>query len=313
MMKKLLLITVVICLVSACGQTLATKQVRGAIKENNIPSITENEGSKDAIFRKLVETKFSLCHILINEIIKPLKVNEVVDCIESATFEMKPFLIKRILEREEKVSRKILSRVLEVIAQDPYSGIYSKTIKKLMDAGASTKNINLQLVQKDGNNHIACNSVILILRSNKDLYLNKSRLNNKPSSLNDLHYLADTGNGRELCSSAILLLASYNSELLNVQDYRGFTPLHYYLEDSNHPQWDVKTAKILMTKENINMQIHMGHTALQMLINHSKTRWDLDLIKTGLELGADINIKNKKDISLKDLILKRPELRSVLK
>jgi len=311
-MKKILLISLFIIFVSACGQALKKELSGNAIKKNNALSLDRKNISNNANFRKTLEKEAPECLFLIDEEKRLYQYNETVKCFLYASYKLIPSLVNKILWNKKNISHKTISRVLNIVAENYHIEDFtkSKLIKQLIDAGASTKNVTLNLVTYN-NTNFACSSVMLILKSNKEIYENNPLPKSKQY---DLNRLSDTEDGRSLCPSAILLLASYNPKLLNIQDERNFTPLHLYFADSNHRQWNAEIAKKLMTKKNINMVDGGGYTPLYMLINlGNKTQWDKELIKYGLKLGANINIKNHEGISLKDLMLKRPDLRSLIK
>ena len=208
---------------------------------------------------------------------------------------------------------------------------YTGSIKKLIVAGASTENVNLPYVWYGGN--FACDTVMLVLKNNLHLYKDEIALKTKPRGnrnissidtrprLQDLFWLANTADGRRICPEAIQLLAKHNPKLLNTPD---FTPLHAYLGDLNHPQWDIKVAKLLMTRKNVNMHGKKGVTSLHILLTNRKSKWDLVVLKEILKRGGDVSTKGevgeiikgtskRKSISVKELILKRPDLMSILK
>lgn len=272
----------------------------------NMASVRSINNDK-VVLSALVANTGETCKNLLKEDNALLKQKEVIECIENTTGELLPLIVDNLLKHKPPVSIKILTNVVEKIAQNPFKAKYTNAIRRLMEAGASTQNISIQLVL-DGSD-VSCSSLMLILKSNKRYYESMSASSkaqiNKESREGDLHFLSDTGNGRAMCPKAIFLLAGYNPKLLDKQDERGYTPVHYYFEDSNHPQWNIRIAKLLMTKKNINMQTNIGNTPLHMLLQYNKSKWDLDLIKTARALGANMYLKNKKDTTVKDLIIKR--------
>ena len=235
-----------------------------------------------------------------------------------------PSYVDRILAHSPRPSQETLSRVLILIANNSTANYES--IKKLIDAGASTQNVSLPNVLFG--NDFDCKSVFLLLNNNLPLYKNKYALNTKPKSARgrrfrreDLAYLADTITGRSLCDKSIKKLVSYNPSLRDIQiTYDGSTALHKYLEDTSHPDWKLSIAKFLITKINVNYRKYdNGNTPLHTLILLNRPgKNDFQIIKAMINAGANLALKNKyyyeegkqvRGISVKDLILKkRPDL-----
>jgi len=159
------------------------------------------------------------------------------------------------------------------------------------------------------NNAFSCKTLILILKRNKAIYQqNPVRKFNRY----DLQILTDMTTSI-LCPKAIDTLIDINPKLRNIRDESGITPLNYYLYDTTSTNWSAGIAKKLMTKENINVRGLESDVPLYSLLHYdNKTRWDKGLIKYAIKLGADINLKNQDGISVRDMILKRPDLRSVI-
>ena len=265
------------------------------------------------ITQKLTYT--SECRIFYKTHVKKWKNKDIVKCFEYAPVEAVPELIHRLLQRKSNLAQKTLDKVIKIIAEGHYTSKYSASVKQLIDAGSSTKEISLQHIT---NGHdIACETTVLILKANKSLYQNEIPLNTKiygQPRKEDLIYQSDTDNGRAMCPEAIRLLISYNPELRNVQSERG-TPLDLYLLDKKHPDWDVEIAKSLITKKNINMQSNrIRATPLHSLLYHhyNESSYDLEIIVAALKLGADIDLKDTEGITVRDLIKKRADLVSLL-
>ena len=312
--KKLLLVFLLTGSSSACSQTFEKIISNESIKQANTSSINVKSVNKDTYFRRLIETDAPTCRLFLDKRNKSYPYKEVTDCFAIAPRALKPLLIDELLKKQN-IATKTLSKVLEIVAEDTSLGpsAKSKSIQQLIDAGASTKKVRLDNVTWS-NRNLTCDSVMLILTSNKEIY----QQDPVPEwNRYDLHDLSDTDDGRSLCPKAIEVLVGYNPKLRNIREHGYNTPLHHYLLDSQHPDWNAGVAKSLMTKENINMVDGGGYVALYLLLNFDhKTQRDRELIEYALKLGADINIKNHMNAdgaSVKDLILKRPDLRSIIK
>ena len=203
------------------------------------------------------------------------------------------------------------------------------TTKKLnvenTNTSAAVKNINVPYIWR--NNDFDCSAVMMVLKKNIHLYKNNQTLQSRPTGddqfpkhkrIMDLFWLANTSDGKRVCNKAIKLLVNYNPDLRNLPFESP--PLLSYFGDLNHPQWDIKIAKLLMTKENVNAHGKDGVTPLHiMLSNGRKSKWDLIVLKEVLKLGGDLSIvgeagdinfktHKRKKISVKELIMKRPDL-----
>lgn len=115
-----------------------------------------------------------------------------------------------------------------------------------------------------------------------------------------------------VCPEAIEKLARANPALLNKrQNYSGANPLHLYLSGLNV---DIELVNKLITSANINMKTNLGNTPLhEFLINHkSLANINQQIIKMMIARGANINIKNNEGVTVKDLMLKNPDLSGLL-
>lgn len=266
-----------------------------------------------------IKSSTTSCQIFLSKSTTQWTENNIVNCffnISSIEYEEEILnaLMDRVLSHKPPVSKTTLSKILDVITKDPYKAKYSKLIKRLIRSGASADNITLQQIY-DGND-TACDSIDIILEANKKLYKNSVTLKKTIDGtrrLEDLHHLVNTDIGYKLCSNAIKTLISYNPQLLNTKSRNGGTPLYHYLLDLNHPQWNFDRVKVLMTRKNINMADAYGYTALHILLRNGKSHWDEAIIKLAIQLGANLNIRTKEGVSIKDMILKRPDLVKVLK
>ena len=269
-----------------------------------------------------------VCRVLFNK--KSPSQSKIDNCIYAVNKTSTPQFIDRLLNHKPSVPKETLGKLTNTLTNyDTYTK-YIGSLKKLIQAGAPTENVNVPYIWHG--NDFACNSVMLILKNNIHLYKDKHALQSKPigavpnhtskKRVTDLSWLANTSDGKSICNGAIKYLVSYNPNLLNKP--QGFTPLHSYLGDLNHPQWDIKVAKLLMTKNNVNSHGKEGVTPLHgLLANGRKSKWDLVVLKEILKLGGDVSIKGeagelnfktskRKKVSVKELIMKRPDLIGVL-
>lgn len=288
-------------------------------------SNTKIDKNNSVAIENWIEKKAPLCKVIINSNNKMLTHKEVIECIDDLTFKLSQsnrapknlfkYLGYKLVSKEASIPKGTLTKVVEKVAQG-YSG-YSEFISFLISKGASTKDISLQLVL-DGNS-VNCQSTLAILKNNKNIYSDSSSTKeiNGYRVSQDLTFLADTGDGRKVCPKAIKYLAKLNPKLRNIkQRSLGFTPLHFLFTDfdntGNTPR-NRSLAKILMTKKNINMSSNAGDTPLHVLFLYgSPKKEDLPIIKQIINLGANLNIRNKKGVSVKELIIKNPEFRSLL-
>jgi hypothetical protein len=307
----------------------ASKDQKNALKE--VYYSAEEVQQDDVKFRFLIERNIryylsvgistaSKCRIFYKTHQKSWQHNDIISCFEYAPAETIPELTNRLLQRRSVLAQNTLDTVLKTIAEFFATSKYSTTVKQLINSGASAEKVSLQHIT---NGHdIMCEATVLILKSNKHLYQHESSLNTRVDGVfrkEDLIYQSDTDNGRAMCPEAIRLLISYNPELRNVQSERGIlpglVPLGLYLLDKKHPDWDVEIAKSLITKKNINMQSNrIRATPLHSLLYHhyNESSYDLEIIVVALKLGADIDLKDKEGITVRDLIKKRADLVSLL-
>lgn len=276
-------------------------------------------------FKAAVENNYPACNIFLDDYPNPLEQGKLRDCL-SKSRALTPTIVAKILAYQSPVSKEFIDEALELVLRDPMLTGHIKSIKKLINAGASTEKFNARI---SSGNDVACDAVLVIVEKNKEFYKDEKLLGIKldgPSGYHsrwlDLHFLADTAMGYSLCNKVIDRLVGVNPKLINFQvegnesDWiYNYTPLHKYLGDVSHPDWEIGVAKLLMSKENINLQTNEGDTALHYLLFYNKESTDklIELLKTALSLGADLTLKNKDGITVKDLIMKRPDLVSVLK
>lgn len=292
--------------------------IQAGHSKNNL-ALQEGEFVYDTIlsradFEASVEKDHPKCYIFLDSYQGSLNRKNLSDCLIENR-DLTPTIVDKLLTRKRAVSQKTLDEVLKLIIISTLSTRHTKTIKKLIDAGASTENFNVRIYS---GNDIACGAVLMILEKNKKFYQRDDLLgitvDGFPRGL-DLHFLTNTGIGRGLCPEAIPLLVSFNQKLINFQsEYDHLSPLHEYLYDVRHSDWDMNTAKLLMSKGNINLQTKQGNTALHYLLLYNQEDMSdkiIELIANALKLGADLTLKNEHGVTVKDLIMKRPDLKSV--
>ncbi len=151
------------------------------------------------------------------------------------------------------------------------------------------------------------------------------RANNGNTPLHDI-FFGSADPTQEVIKALLALDAN-----INIKNNKGNTPLHEFLArklpegyTKNHP----KIIKLMVTLgAGINMKNNRGNTPLHEFLDEqfiqadkellkltsSITSNDLNIVKAMIELGADINIKNKKGIMVKDMLSKRRDLSGVLK
>lgn len=280
-----------------------------------IKALSQIENNNEINLREVLKSYPKECEIFLRESKLSWGEHNITTCfykldIDDKSQKILPELVNRLLTHQPAASKKNLDKVLKLFANDSFKSDYTEVIKKLITAGASTKNIHLQLIQRNGDN--VCESIFLVVKASEKIYKDKKLLK-KYDKDEDLHFLADTGMGYSLCKDALLLLIKYNPKLINRIANDGLVPVHHYFSDSKHPQWDVKIAKLLMTKENINVTNHYKVTPLYVLLRDNKSPHDLETIRYALKLGVNLDIRSYEGITVRDLILKRPDLMAALK
>ncbi len=256
------------------------------------------------------EKFYKPCKIFLKESqsIQPPTPKTILECFETAPGTATPYLVEKVLQLQPAIPKTTLTKILKSIAYT--NAQHTSSIKRLIKAGATTEMINLDYV-RSGNTR-GCDSLEVIIKNNKILYQNSLLSKSTRFQKEALHNLAVSGMEINLCTKAIRLLIHYNPALLDYQSGYYQTPLVAYLLDPAWDQWDLQTAKLLMTKKNLNYQGKHGNTALFALGSHSgtrKTRFDQAIINAALAKGADLNIKNKQGLSYAGYILtERPDL-----
>lgn len=198
-------------------------------------------------------------------------------------------------------------------------------IKILVGHGISVKNVLLQQVGEGGGFWASCKVYTLFLNKNLKLYKeNKTLYESVPAVAadelkglspfyrwEDLHHLSNPT--YNICPDAIEKLARANPALLNKrQRYGGDTPLHLYLSGLDY---NIKLVNTLTTAVNMNMKNNRGNTPLHefLINNRGVDKINKNVIEMMIARGANINIKNNKGVTVKDLILKRPDLSGFFK
>ncbi len=220
-------------------------------------------------------------------------------------------------------------------------------IKSLVDKGADTQDILLSniLTASVTSESNTCLSSLIILQANRKLYQNKKnlntfvkyhfKLNNHTTRIkSDTNYKLSSGYRRDdlykllvdpaylKCLEPVIAvtLLEINPDLRDVvHSEDGGTALHNYAqnfaafkvfekEDSTGQRIDL--ANKLISKNNINIQNKEGQTPLHLLLTVysplSKER--LAFAKAIVHAGADLDLKDKKGVSVRDLMLKYPGL-----
>jgi len=184
------------------------------------------------------------------------------------------------------------------------------SVRLLVEKGANTENVLVS--ELSNNNDTDCRSVLYLLKRNAHLYTDPIKLNSKPknpyindvdnhSRKEDLAYLADTGDGKSICTEAIQYLVKLAPRLKNIQiKYDGSTSLHQYLKDIRHPDWRLDIAKLLMDKGNVNKRrFGDGFTPIHVLLLENRHVSGKDnkslirsIIKEIIKKGGSLNIKS---------------------
>ena len=311
--KTIIILFVASFVTVGCTATKSNNKAHSvAVKDKPVPLKYKNIKE----INKWVE-KHDFCEAFSNIEKKPIHQKKVIRCFETAvdelyakdTFQPPKNILNYLAQKVTllNIPQGSLTIILNnVVSGQPQNNI---AIKKLIEAGASTENIDIQVIFYRGYDGV-CNSAITIIKNNKHIYKNTLIVSSGDYAITDLHFLSDAGIGRTMCPKAIKLLASYNKKPLNIQNINGFTPLHYLFTSYANANKDITLAKVLMTKANVNMQSLQGDTPLHHLLQrpNNPNKEFLPLIKAVIKLGGKLTIKNKKGITAKDLILKQPDL-----
>ncbi len=247
----------------------------------------------------------------------------------------KPFDIylgKKVLSHLKQLSREELTILLRHISNGFADNI--NFIKLLVGMGANTDDLLVSHTHSWAhNNH--CDAKRYILSRNKDAYKDKTSIY-KPIPIGLLN--SDTGFKEKYirnyfrknilfnltynhshspfrCTKVLeLLLNEANPLLRDVKDSYNSTPLHKFMDTfgSRIPNdLAVKLGVKLISKKNINIQDKGGETPLHKLISSVSARPDhyRAMYKELMKAGANIDLKDKKGVSVRELISIRPELK----
>jgi len=262
---------------------------------------------------------------------KPVMEKNITNCFERVLHEGPPkglvsYMIKHTDFRI--LSKKTLGKLMELFAL--LRAREFKTISKLISLGAPTNHISIGLVADYGDqgeqlvvgNSRNCRTIELIITNNRKFYqsggLYTGRIKTK---VTDLHNLTSTFGQWYICPKAVKMLVKYNPRMRNIIDPVFGTPLRQLLSDFSKVDRNPELAKILMTKRNINLQDEVrygGNTPLHLLLKYSATNnsslkaKDRYTVRAMLDMGANIDIKNKDGITVRKLINERSDLKSLL-
>ena len=201
-----------------------------------------------------------------------------------------------------------------------------KFIKTLLDAGVSTDHILLQRIIWWSSSNNGCSVVMQILQKNAHLYKQKKYLD-KPMPIkiggtiktnkhepvyrrDDLFSFTYNHAHSVLCPNVIEKLLDINPDLRDSVDNYQRTPLHQYMD--NFP--NLAIGKKLISKNNINLQDSYGRTPLFILLEHgsSPNERTIEMTKALLNAGAKVDLKSKKGVTTRSLIMKHRELKVLL-
>ena len=204
-------------------------------------------------------------------------------------------------------------------------------IKTMINKGL-VKNVLLIQIGEGGNKWASCQAYMLILKKNIELYKDKKTLYEPVPDYEgrtgafssyrwmDLYHLTDPA--YNICPEVIERLVRANPEFLNKKrdSWSQTTPLNQFLSAPQNTPKRFQIIKMLTTPVNINLKNGIGNTPLHTFLgSHDPTTAnnlndsDKQIVQWLIEQGADINLKNNKGISAKELILKRPDLSGLLK
>jgi len=230
------------------------------------------------------------------------------------------YLANELFPYLEKSSATELKQILNHVAKSSYSG-NPKFIKWLIDKGVPTEDI--VLVSLDSKESCQVNK--LILEKNREHYRDKKYLERslepdhiRPKNL--LFYLTANTN-QTPCPDVIKMLIKINPDLRNYQNNYGETPLHYYMESFRDAIFDsIDLAKALITPKNINRQDNEGQTPLHKLLTSKKyVRQNsplgmktINITRVLIQSGANVEIRDKKGRSIKEIMIISPELAKII-
>jgi len=309
---------------SACTKIVNPKPVADKAQEGNT-SIPVSFSKK--LKGLLPECKYFLEHT------KPVEEKNIISCFERVLHESPPKgLVGYMITHTDfsRLSKPTLSKLTELFVL--LRAREHKIISKLIGLGAQTKNISIGLAADYGDegeqqvigNSRNCKTIELIIANNKKFYQSGGLYTGKTKvKATDLHNITSTFDQWNICPKAVKLLTKYNPGMRDIIDPVVGTPLRQLLSDFSKVGNNPELVKILMTHKNINLQDEAkygGNTPLHLLLKYSVTTSNpslkanaRDVIRAMINMGANINIKNKDGITVRELINKHPDLRHLLR
>jgi len=233
-----------------------------------------------------------------------------------------------------------LTKLLKHLTNSMYAA-NPKYLKLLISKGVSTREVVYIINNKFEKE--TCKAQMLIVKNNIHLYRNEKYLNErqpKGSKPKDL-IIYELGNipSNSHCRDVVELLIKTNPNLKNSRTELGDTPLHIFMESfGDRYSKPISLAKKLITSKNINAKNNYGKTPLHVLLGflryycpyHNPTEWGnskcmtvesnpylysrkmLEMTAVLIKSGANVNIKDKKGITPRELMMKYPKIRNLL-
>jgi len=259
---------------------------------------------------------------------KPVTEKNITNCFERVLHEQPPKgFVSYMVEHTNfnNLSKQTLGELLKLFTE--LRAREFKIVRKLINLGAPTTHISIGLIADYGDqgeqlvvgNARNCKAIEMIIINNRKFYqsggLYTGRIKMKAT---DLHNLTRTFDQWYICPRAVKLLSGYNPRMKDISDQTSGTPLDQLFSDFSKVGRDPELAKVLMTKTNINRQVG-GNTPLHILLLYSVTDQpslkakDKYTVKAMLDMGANIDLKNKNGVTAREEILKRNDLKYLLK
>ena len=266
------------------------------------------------------------CQYFIKDI-KPVAETSVINCFERVLHEQPPKGFVSYMTKQtnfSNFSKKSLEKILKLFVYLRAREI--KTVRKLISLGAPTNHISIGLISDYGDqgeqlvvgNARNCKTIEMIIINNRKFYQSGGVYTGGiKTKATDLHNLTSTFDQWYVCPKAVKLLSTYNPRMKDVIDQTFGTPLEQLFSDFSKVRRDPELAKVLMTKTNINRQVK-GNTPLHILLLYSVSDQpnlkakDKYTVKAMLDMGANIDLKNKNGITAREAILKRNDLKYLI-
>ncbi len=218
--------------------------------------------------------------------------------------ELVNYLSERLLALDLPIH--LLTEMLEITAALSSSNI--KLIKKLINRGASTKNIPIDRIVN--HNDVICEPIEIILENNEELYRTNPVFGIGNSvDASDIFPLVDTYVGHHyVCVKAIEKLISYYPESIDLNS--NGIPLKHLLQNPEPTKVPPTLAVKLLSNDNVNMTDDAGDTALHTYLMGNQHRGIKSLkkyqtvIDKFIELGGDLDLKNNNGITVRELLIK---------